>query len=110
MQTTLGEHHTVPGSIVCVQPFGSVTHEHPHLHVPMTDGGFRHDGRFVPLPEPDPAVLEALWQRAVLAEFLGQGWLEEEGGLRSFGPHACLTCVSVGLRYLLAPRPRSSDG
>ena len=44
----------------------------------MTDGAFRRDGTFVSLPEPDPAVLEEAWRRAVLAEFVRQGWLEED--------------------------------
>ena len=33
----------------------------------------------MPLPEPDAAALEALWQRVVLAEFVRRGWLEEDG-------------------------------
>jgi hypothetical protein len=59
--------------MACVQTFGSVTHFHPHLHVLMTDGGYRSDGTWVALPEPEPAALEALWQRAVLAEFVRLG-------------------------------------
>jgi hypothetical protein len=48
------------------------------LHVLMSDGAFRRDGTFVPLPVPEPAVLEELWRRAVLAWFVRQGWLEED--------------------------------
>jgi len=33
-----------------VQTLGSVAHVHPHLHVVMTNGAFRRDGTFVPLP------------------------------------------------------------
>jgi len=77
VEAAVGEPEAVPGLIVCVQTFGSVAHRHPHLHVLMTDGGYRRDGRFVGLPEPEPAVLEALWQRAVLAEFVRRAWLEE---------------------------------
>lgn len=52
----------------------------------MTDGGFRR-GTFVLLPA--PAVLEALWQRAVLAEFVRQGWLEEEAAAAMLAwPHS----------------------
>ena len=68
----------VPGLIVCVQTFGTVAHWHPHLHVLMSDGAFRRDGSFVPLPEPDATVLEELWRRSVLAAFVRQGWLEED--------------------------------
>jgi len=78
VQAALGEYHAVPGVIACVQTFGSVAHVHPHLHVLMSDGAFRRDGSFVALPPPDPAVLEELWRRAVLAWFVRQGWLEED--------------------------------
>ena len=50
----------------------------PHLHLLVTDGAFRRDGAFVPLPPHDPAVLEQLWRRAVLAEFVRQGWLDQD--------------------------------
>ena len=78
VQAALGERDAVPGVIACVQTFGSLAHLHPHLHVLLTDGGFRRDGTFVPLPPHDPTVLEELWRRGVLAEFVRQGWLEED--------------------------------
>ena len=78
VQAAFGEREAVPGLIACVQTFGSVAHLHPHLQVLMTDGGFRRDRTFVPLPAPDPAVVEELWRRSVLAEFVRRGWLEEE--------------------------------
>ena len=62
VRAALGDREAVPGVIACVQTFGSVAHLHPHLHVLMTDGGFRRDGRFVPLPAPEPAVLEEAWR------------------------------------------------
>ena len=58
--------------------FGSVAHFDRHLHVLMTDGAFGHDGTCVPLPVPEPAVLEESWRRAVLAAFMRRGWLEED--------------------------------
>ncbi|MBI5709230.1 MAG: transposase zinc-binding domain-containing protein [Candidatus Eisenbacteria bacterium] len=73
VQAALGEYHAVPGVIACVQTFGSLAHRHPHLHVLMTDGAFRRDGTFVPLPPHDPAVLVESWRRAVLAEFVRRG-------------------------------------
>ena len=78
VQATLGEREAVPGVIACVQTFGSLAHVHPHLHVLITDGAFRRDGAFVPLPTLDPAVLEEAWRRAVLAEFVRRDWLEED--------------------------------
>ncbi|NIR60511.1 MAG: transposase [Gammaproteobacteria bacterium] len=84
-----GCREAVPGLIVCVQTFGSVAHFHPHLHVVMTDGAFRRDGTFVALREPDAAVLESLWQRAVLAAFVRHGWLEPEAAAAMLGwPHS----------------------
>jgi hypothetical protein len=53
VQAAVGERAAVPDLIVCVQAFGSVAHLHPHLHVLMTDGAFRRNGTFVPLPESD---------------------------------------------------------
>jgi len=55
-----------------------VAHLHPHLHVLTTEGAFRRDGTLVPLPVPEPAVLEEAWRRSVLAAFVRRGWLEED--------------------------------
>ena len=63
--------------IVCIQSFGSIANGHPH-HVLMTDGAFRDDGSFIASPTHDAAVLESVWQRAVLAWFVDQGWLDED--------------------------------
>jgi hypothetical protein len=55
----------------------------------MTDGGFRRDGTFVRLPTPEATVLEALWQRSVLAEFVRRGWLEMEAAAAMMSwPHS----------------------
>lgn len=41
----------------------------------MTDGGFRRNGRFVPLPLRDVAILKEAFRRAVLRLFLpGGSW------------------------------------
>jgi hypothetical protein len=100
----LGERAVVPGLIVCVQTFGTVAHWHPHLHVLMSDGGFRRDGGFVPLPEPDAAVLEALWRRVVLAEFVRRDWLEEDAAAGMLAwPHS-------GFGAYLGPRIEEREG
>jgi hypothetical protein len=89
VEAAVGARAVVPGLIVCAQTFGSVAHFHPHLHVLMSDGAFRRDGTFVPLPAPEAAVLEALWQRSVLAEFVRRGWLEEEAAAAMLAwPHS----------------------
>jgi hypothetical protein len=43
----------------------------------------------VRLPEPEPAVLEELWRRSVLVEFVRRGWLEEDEAAGMLGwPHS----------------------
>jgi hypothetical protein len=61
VQAALGEREVVAGLVACVQTFGTVAQWHPHLHVLMTDGGFRREGTFGALPALDPAVLAELW-------------------------------------------------
>src|SRR5207247_1933040 len=74
------------------------------LHVLMTDGAFRRDGTFVPLPVPEPAVLEELWRRSVLGEFVRHGWLEEDAaaGMMSW-PHS-------GFGAYVGPRIEEREG
>ena len=55
----------------------------------MTDGAFRRDGTFVPLPPRDPAVLVESCRRAGLAMFVRQGWLEEDAAASMLAwPHS----------------------
>ena len=70
----------------------------------MTDGGFRRDGTFVALPTPEPAVLEEVWRRAVLAEFVRRGWLEEDeaAGMLAW-PHS-------GFGAYIGPRIEDREG
>ena len=104
VQAALGDREAVPGVIACVQTFGSVAHLHPHLHVLMTNGGFRRDGTFVPLPAPEPAVLEEHWRRAVLAEFVRHGWLEEDEAVDMLAwPHS-------GFGAYIGPRIEDREG
>jgi hypothetical protein len=104
VQAAVGEREAVPGLIVCVQTFGSVAHLHPHLHVLLTDGAFRRDGTFVPLPAPEPAVLEEAWRRSVLAEFVRRGWLEADAAAGMLAwPHS-------GFGAYLGPRIEEREG
>ena len=89
MRAALGEPDAAPGAIVCNQSFGSLAHWHPHLHILLTDGTFRDDGSFIASPAHDPTVLEAAWQRAVLAWFVDHRWLDEDAATAMFGwPHS----------------------
>ena len=109
------EPDAAPGVIVCIHSFGSIANGHPHLHVLMTDGAFRDDGSFIASPTHDAAVLESVWQRAVLAWFVDQGWLDEDAAQAmlawphsGFGAHLgpaipgddreCPTTTRVGAR------------
>ncbi len=104
VQAALGEHRAVPGVIASLQTFGSLAHLHPHLHVLLTDGAFRRDGSFVALPPPDPAVLEELWRRSVLAWFVRQGWLEEDEAA------AMLAWPHSGFGAYVGPRIEEREG
>jgi hypothetical protein len=104
VQAAVGERAAVPGLIVCVQTFGSVAHLHPHLHVLMSDGAFRRDGGLVALPVPDAAVLEELWRRSVLGEFVRQGWLDRDAAAAMMSwPHS-------GFGAYLGPRIEEREG
>lgn len=89
LRAALAERDGAPGAVVCIQSFGSLAHWHPHLHVLLTDGVYRRDGRFVPAPTHDGAVLEESWRRAVLAWFVAADWLEEDAAAGMLGwPHS----------------------
>ena len=49
---------------------GSRAHWHPHLHLLVTDGGFRPDGTFVSWPAHDRPRLTKAFRRAVLSRFV----------------------------------------
>ena len=85
----LGERDAVPGVVSLAQSFGSLAHWHPHLHLVVTDGGFRRDGGFVTQAAHEPAVLAEAWRRAVLSLFVRQGWLEEDAAASMLAwPHS----------------------
>jgi len=42
-----GERALAVGIVACLQTHGSRANWHPHLHLLVTDGGFRPDGTFV---------------------------------------------------------------
>jgi hypothetical protein len=103
LRAALGERDLAPGAIVCVQTFGSLAHAHPHLHVLVTDGAYRRDGRFVAAPVHDAAVLEEAWRRAVLQWFVEQGWLDEDAA------QAMLAWPHSGFGAHVGPRIAAAD-
>jgi hypothetical protein len=65
------------GIVACIQTHGSLANWHPHLHMIVTDGGFRSDGTFVPWPAHDTVRLTEAFRRAVLRLFVRRGILED---------------------------------
>src|SRR5450759_4466322 len=66
------------GIVGCIQTHGSLANWHPHIHMIVTDGGFRPDGTFVPWPAHDTAALTDAFCRAVLRLFVRRGLFEPE--------------------------------
>ncbi|WP_337171418.1 transposase [Gemmatimonas aurantiaca] len=85
------------GEIACVavcivarlQTHGSRANWHPHLHLLVTDGGFRPDGTFVSWPVHDTARLTEVFRRAVLRLFVHLELFDEDqaAGMLTW-PHA----------------------
>ena len=76
VRTLTQEPELAVGIVGCVQTHGSLANWHPHLHLIVTDGGFRADGTFVPWPAHDVAALTEAFRRAVLRLFVQRGLFE----------------------------------
>ncbi len=70
IRTLTGERELAVGKVACPQTHGSRANWHPHLHLLVTDGGFRPDGTFVAWPAHDTARLTEALRRAVLRLFV----------------------------------------
>ena len=64
IRTLTGERELAVGIGACLQTHGSRANWHPHLHLLVTDGGFRPDGPFVSWPAHDTARLTEAFRRA----------------------------------------------
>ncbi|HEX9580311.1 MAG TPA: transposase [Gemmatimonadales bacterium] len=87
IRATTGERELSVGLVASIQTHGSLANWHPHLHLLVTDGGFRPDGSFMPLALHDVATLTEAFRRAVLRRFVRRGLLEEASA-RHAGPTA----------------------
>ncbi len=76
--TTVGESGLSVGIVASIQTHGSLANWHPHLHLLVTDGGFRADGTFVPLPLHDVTTLTEAFRRAVLRLFVRRDLMDVE--------------------------------
>jgi hypothetical protein len=70
IRTLTGERDLAVGTVACLQTHGSRANWHPHLHLLVTDGGFRPDGTFVSWPAHDTVRLTEAFRRAVLRHFV----------------------------------------
>ena len=89
IRTLTGERDLAVGIVACLQTHGSRANWHPHLHLLVTDGGFRPDGTFVAWPVHDTERLTEAFRRAVLRLFV-RLWLFDEdqaAGMRTW-PHS----------------------
>ena len=81
VRATTGEADLRVGIIACLQTHGSLANWHPHLHLVVTDGGFRPDGSFVRWPgwsSHDTLHLTEAFRRAVLRLFVRRGLFDAE--------------------------------
>ena len=68
--TLTGERALTGGIDAYLQTHGSRANWHPHLHLLVTEGGFRPDGTFVSWPVHDTARLTEAFYRTVLRRFV----------------------------------------
>ena len=78
IRTLTGERDLAIGIVACLQTHGSRANWHPHLHLLVTDGGFRADGTFVPWPALDTARVTEAFRRAVLRLFVRLDLFDED--------------------------------
>jgi len=78
IRTLTGERDLAVGIVACLQTHGSRANWHPHLHLLVTDGGFRPDGTFVTWPAHDTARLTEAFRRAVLRRFVRLELFDED--------------------------------
>jgi len=81
VRATTGEADLRVGIVACLQTHGSLANWHPHLHLVVTDGGFRPDGTFVcwpGWPSHDTVQVTEAFRRAVLRLFVRRGLFDED--------------------------------
>ena len=78
IRTLTGERDLAVGIVACLQTHGSRANWHPHLHLLVTDGGFRPDGTFVTWPVHDTARLTEAVRRAALRLFVRLDLFDED--------------------------------
>ncbi|MGH7820173.1 MAG: transposase zinc-binding domain-containing protein [Candidatus Binatia bacterium] len=78
-QAALERKDVRPGCVTSIQTFGSFgANFHPHVHMIATQGALAEDGRFLPLPDVDPKVVEEIFRQLVLRQLHRAKRLSEE--------------------------------
>jgi len=78
IRTLTGERGLTIGIVAYLQTHGSRANWHPHLHLLVTDGGFRPDGTFVSWPVHDTARLTEAFHRTVLRRFVRLAFFDHD--------------------------------
>jgi hypothetical protein len=78
IRTLTGERDLAVGIVACLQTHGARANWHPHLHLLVTDGGFRPDGIFASWPVHETARLTEALRRAVLRLFVRLALFDED--------------------------------
>lgn len=77
-RAVLDDEDALPGMVGSIQTFGELIHWHPHIHALVTDGAFRPDGMFLPLPRLATEPFLKLWEHKVYRLLLDKGRITEE--------------------------------
>ena len=108
IRTLTGERDLAVGIVACLQTHGSRANWHPHLHLLVTDGGFRPDGTFVTWPVHDTAQMTEAFRRAVLRLFVRLELFDEDQAAGMLpGRTRDFTCTRPSRRAPTGPRGRS---
>ena len=94
-----GARELAVGIVACLHTHGSRANWHPHLHLLVTDGGFRPDGTFVAWPAHDTARLTEAFRRAVLRLFvrLERFDADQAAGMLTWPHSGCHVHTAVGV-------------
>ena len=78
VRATIGERDLSVGIVSSIQTHGSLANWHPHLHLLVTDGGFRPYCTFVLIPLHDVVTLTEAFRRTVLKLFVKRELMDIE--------------------------------
>ena len=96
VRTLTGERERAVGIVACLQTHRSRANGHPHLHLLVTDGGFRPHGTFVSWPVHGTARLTEAFRRAVLRLFVRVAIFDEQQAAGTLTwPHSGYPCTTA---------------